>query len=171
MTIKETLLSFMKEPAYNPMTIEELALVFDIKSHEYGDFKKILKIMENEGLISSTQKNKYIIAESVGVIEESVGLITGRLQAHPKGFGFLIPDVEGENDVFIPSSCMNGAINGDKIQVQITRENSNTKKREGEVYKILERNTTKIVGIYEDNKNFGFVVSEYCRTVYINELQ
>ncbi|MBN1068880.1 ribonuclease R [Clostridium botulinum] len=163
MTIKETLLSFMKEPAYSPMTIEELALVFDIKSHEYGDFKKMLKIMGNEGLISTTEKNKYFIAENASVIEERVGLITGRLQAHPKGFGFLIPDVEGEGDVFIPGSCMNGAINGDKIQVEITRENSNTKKREGEVYKILERNTTKIVGIYEDNKNFGFVVSEDTR--------
>ncbi|ACD52128.1 ribonuclease R [Clostridium botulinum] len=163
MTIKETLLSFMKEPAYSPMTIEELALVFDIKSHEYGDFKKMLKIMGNEGLISTTEKNKYFIAENASVIEERAGLITGRLQAHPKGFGFLIPDAEGESDVFIPGSCMNGAINGDKIQVEITRENSNTKKREGEVYKILERNTTKIVGIYEDNKNFGFVVSEDTR--------
>ncbi|AOR24410.1 ribonuclease R [Clostridium taeniosporum] len=156
MTIKETLLSFMREPAYNPMTIEDLALVFDIKSHEYGDFKKILKVMENEGLISTTKNNKYIIAESVG-------LIIGKLQTHSKGFGFLIPDAEGEKDVFIPSSCMKGAINGDRVQVQITRENSNTKKREGQVVKILERNTTKIVGIYEDSKNFGFVVSEDTR--------
>ncbi|GAA0076703.1 ribonuclease R [Clostridium sp. CTA-5] len=156
MTIKETLISFMKEPAYNPMTIEELAIVFDIKSHEYGAFKKTLKTMEDEGLIVRNKKNKYIIPERVG-------LLTGKLQAHAKGFGFLIPDIEGEKDVFIPSSCMNGAINGDKIQVQITRDDLSGKKREGEVVKILERNTTKVIGIYQDSKNFGFVVSEDTR--------
>jgi len=58
---------------------------------------------------------------------------------------------------------MNGAMNGDKISVKVTREDTNTKKREGEVVEILERNTTNIVGIYEDCKNFGFVVSEDTR--------
>ncbi|MBW6411804.1 ribonuclease R [Clostridium weizhouense] len=156
MTIKETLISFMKEPAYNPMTIEELAIVFDIKSHEYGAFKKTLKTMEDEGLVVRNKNNKYIVPGRVG-------LLTGKLQAHAKGFGFLIPDIEGEKDVFIPSSCMNGAINGDKIQVQITRDDLSGKKREGEVVKILERNTTKVIGIYQDSKNFGFVVSEDTR--------
>ncbi|SFC94813.1 ribonuclease R [Clostridium uliginosum] len=156
MKIKETLISFMKEPAYTPMTIEELVIVFDIKYDEYGAFKKTLKSMEREELIVRNNKNKYMIPEKRA-------LITGKLQAHAKGFGFLIPEVEGEKDVFIPSSCMNGAINGDKIQVQITREDTTTKKREGEVVKVLERNTAKVIGIYQDSKNFGFVVSEDTR--------
>ena len=65
---------------------------------------------------------------------------------------------------------MNGAINGDKIAVKVTREDTNTKKREGEVVEILERNTTTVVGIYEDSKSFGFVISEdtrISRDIYI----
>jgi ribonuclease R len=160
MGIKQTLVSFMKESAYKPMDIEDLVAVFDIKKNEYNAFKKTLKMMEHEGLIMRTSKNKYMITE--GNNEED-GLVIGKLQAHAKGFGFLIPDEEGQKDVFIPSTSMNGAMNGDKISVKVTREDTNTKKREGEVIEILERNTTKIVGIYEDCKNFGFVVSEDTR--------
>ncbi len=50
----------------------------------------------------------------------------------------------------------------EKIQIQ--------KKREGEVVEILERNTTTVVGIYEDSKSFGFVISEdtrISRDIYI----
>ena len=58
---------------------------------------------------------------------------------------------------------MNGAMNGDKVLVQITREDLNGKKREGEVREVLERSNSKIIGVYEDSRNFGFVVPEDTR--------
>lgn len=156
MGIKKALIEFMREEAYRPMDIQELVAVFDINENEYRAFKKTLKTMEKEGLIIRTKKDKF-------ALPERLGLITGTLQAHAKGYGFLIPEKEGEKDVFIPSSCINGAMNGDKILVQITREDKNGKKREGEVCQIIERGNTKIIGVYEDSKNFGFVVAEDTR--------
>lgn len=156
MGIKQTLLSFMREEAYRPMDIQELVAVFDINPEEYKSFKKVLKAMEREGLIVRTKKDKF-------GVPERLGLITGKLQVHQKGFGFLLPETEGEKDVFIPSSSMNGAMNGDKVLVQITREDLNGKKREGEVREVLERSNNKIIGVYEDSRNFGFVVPEDTR--------
>ena len=156
MGIKETLLSFMREEAYRPMDIQELVAVFDISDEEYRAFKKTLKVMELEGSIVRTKKDKF-------AVPERMGLIKGKLQAHKKGFGFLIPEAEGERDVFIPSSFINGAMNGDRVLVQITRDDLNGKKREGEVAEILERANTRIIGVYEDSKNFGFVVPEDVR--------
>ena len=156
MGIKQTLLSFMREEAYRPMDIQELVAVFDINPEEYKSFKKVLKSMEREGLIVRTKKDKF-------GVPERLGLITGKLQVHQKGFGFLLPETEGEKDVFIPSSSMNGAMNGDKVLVQITREDLNDKKREGEVREVLERSNNKIIGVYEDSRNFGFVVPEDTR--------
>lgn len=167
MGIKQTLVSFMKEPAYKPMGIEDLVSIFDIKPNEYNAFKKTLRVMEREGLIVRTKKEKYMIEEPEFLRED---LVIGKLQAHAKGFGFLIPDEEGQKDVFIPSNCMNGAINGDKIAVKVTREDTNTKKREGEVVEVIERNTSQVVGVYEDSRNFGFVISEdtrISRDIYI----
>ncbi|MBE6051753.1 MAG: ribonuclease R [Clostridium sp.] len=156
MGIKKALLEFMREEAYRPMDIQELVAVFDINENEYRAFKKALKTMEKEGLILRTKKDKF-------ALPERLGLVTGTLQAHAKGFGFLIPEKEGEKDVFIPSTYINGAMNGDKILVQITREDKNGKKREGEVVQVLERGNTKIIGVYEDSRNFGFVVAEDTR--------
>ena len=156
MGIKKALIEFMREEAYRPMDIQELVEVFDINENEYRAFKKTLKTMEKEGLIIRTKKDKF-------ALPERLGLITGTLQAHAKGYGFLIPEKEGEKDVFIPSSFINGAMNGDKILVQITREDKNGKKREGEVVQIIERGNTKIIGVYEDSRNFGFVVAEDTR--------
>lgn len=156
MGIKETLLSFMREEAYRPMDIQELVSVFDINPDEYKSFKKVLKTMEKEGLIVRTKKDKF-------GVPERLGLISGKLEVHSKGYGFLIPENEGEKDVFIPSSSMNGAMNGDKVLVQITREDIKGKKREGEVREVLSRANNKIIGVYEDNRNFGFVVPEDSR--------
>ena len=84
MGIKETLLSFMREEAYRPMDIEELVQVFDIEAEDYKAFKRALKVMELEGTIVRTKKDKF-------AVPERMGLIKGKLQSHQKGFGFLIP--------------------------------------------------------------------------------
>ena len=39
MALKETLMNFMREEAYRPMDIQELAAVFDINEFEYKTFK------------------------------------------------------------------------------------------------------------------------------------
>ena len=50
-------------------------------------------------------------------------------------------------------------MDGDTVLVRILKENigNNGKKREGEVYKVVNRNKDIIVGIFEHNISFGFV--------------
>lgn len=156
MGIKKALLDFMREEAYRPMDIQELVAVFDIYPDEYKAFKKALKAMEKEGTIIRTKKDKF-------ALPERLGLVTGQLQAHAKGYGFVIPEKEGEKDVFISSTFINGAMNGDTVLAQVVKEDRNGKKREGEIIQVLKRANTKIVGVYEDSRNFGFVVPEDTR--------
>ncbi|MGL5150504.1 MAG: ribonuclease R [Clostridium sp.] len=156
MGIKQTVIDFMREEAYRPMDISELVTVFDIKTDEYKAFKKALKTMEKEGAIVRTKKDRFALPEKLGIVK-------GRFQAHPKGFGFLIPEVEGEKDVFIPASSTNSAMNGDTVIVQVIAEDKVGRKREGEVVQVLKRNNKKVIGVYEDSRNFGFVVPEDAR--------
>lgn len=158
MNIKQALISFMREQAYKPMDIQELAQVFDINKEEYKDFKKTLKAMEKEGIILRTKADKF-------GLPEKMGLVTGKLQVHQKGFGFVIPEDESK-DIFIPSSFINGAMNGDKVIAKVVKEDVNGKKREGEIIRILERANKTIIGVYENSKNFGFVVPEDKRIQY-----
>ncbi|MGM9973819.1 MAG: ribonuclease R, partial [Clostridiaceae bacterium] len=121
--------------------------------NEYKSFKKVLKTMEREGLIVRTKAEKYALTEKLG-------MVPGKLSAHPRGFGFVIPDEEGVTDVFIPSPMINGAMNGDRVIASITKADSEGKRREGEIVKIVERAIKTVVGVYEDSKAFGFVVPE-----------
>lgn len=152
MNIKKVLLDFMKEQAYKPMDIYELAKVFEIPKADMKSFKNILKTMEKEGSILKTRKKRYGITEKMG-------LVVGKLQGHSRGYGFVIPE-DGSPDLFIISSYMNGAMNGDKVVAQVLREENRGKKREGEIIRVTERANTTIIGVFEANKSFGFVVPE-----------
>ncbi|MCM1990180.1 ribonuclease R [Oceanirhabdus seepicola] len=152
MSIKGVLVSFMKENAYKPMNAKELAKIFAIRRHELKDFQKTLDVMEKEGLIVKNRTSHYGVPEKMGLI---VGIFDGK----PKGFGFVISE-DRERDIFIPISGVNGAMHGDKVIVKITKTPIEGKREEGEIEKIVERKITSVIGIYEDSKNFGFVVPE-----------
>ena len=152
MDIREDLINYMKEKAYKPMEIHDLSKVFAIKKSQFKEFEKVIKEMENSGEILRTRTNHFGIPDKMGVV-------VGKLQGHIKGFGFVITEEE-RPDIFIPSSFMNGAMNGDKVVARITREENGGKKCEGEIIRILERGNKTIIGTYEDSQNFGFVVAD-----------
>ena len=153
MNIKRVLLDFMKENVYKPMDIQELATAFHIEKNDYKTFKKTLRTMEREGLIIRTRADKF-------GLPEKMGLVAGKIQVHPRGYGFVIPEEEGVEDIFIPSSFLNGAMNGDKVIAKVTKEDATGKRREGEITRIVERVNKTVIGVYEDSRNFGFVVPE-----------
>jgi ribonuclease R len=151
--IKEKILAFMREEAYKPMTAEELALIFDIDKSEWQKFYKILDDMEQDGQIIKTRKERY-------GIPERMNLVVGRLQGHSKGYGFVIPDKEGEPDIFIPAEGINGAMHNDRVIARITRAAIKDKRVEGEIIRILDRANKRIVGRFEKSQNFGFVIPD-----------
>ena len=152
MKIQETLVEFMKEQAYKPMNLKELAKVFNIKSDDIEDFKKVLDYMEKDGLVVKTRTEHY-------GVPEKMGLLVGKVQGHQRGYAFLIPEDDRE-DVFIPASGLNGAMNGDKVVVKVFKEIKEGKRSEGEVIRILDRVNKTVIGSFEDSKNFGFVVPD-----------
>ena len=153
MGLKEVILNFMKEEAYKPMEIPEIAKIFNINKNEYKSFKKAIKTMEKEGLLARDESDKLGLAQRMGVI-------TGKIEIHDRGFGFLIPDIEGIKDLFIAKTNLMGAMNGDRVVAKIIKEGRNRKRTEGIIINIVERVNKNIVGIYEDNKSFGFVLPE-----------
>ena len=77
-------------------------------------------------------------------------------ESHPRGFGFVIR--EGvEEDVFIPEENINGAFQGDEVEFIIIREKNEGKRTEGKIVRVLSHGITKVVGLYEKCKSYGFV--------------
>ncbi len=78
---------------------------------------------------------------------------------HPKGFGFV--EIEGQDeDIFIPESDTGTAMHQDKVRIIIRDGQKEGKRKEGGVVKVLERGMPEIVGTYQLNRDFGFVISD-----------
>ena len=148
---EEIILEFMKDKDYVPMKAKEISLILGVPKKEYNDFLEILNHLEMEFKIGKNRKNRY------RVIEENYQ--EGIYRRNPKGFGFV--KVEGrEDEVYIAKENSSTALNGDKVLIEITEEKNKVKKAEGIIKRVIRHEKDTIVGTFQNNKNFGFVVPD-----------
>ncbi|MHA6259964.1 ribonuclease R [Sporosarcina sp. CAU 1771] len=151
--LQEKILSIMKEEAYKPLTVQEIQEIMGFEgAAEFKELVKMLVQLEQNGRIIRSRSNRY-------GLPERMNMVRGKFIGHAKGFGFVAPETEGMDDVFIPPHEVNGAMNGDIVLVRVTKGSSG-ERREGEITRVVERKTTKVVGMYQDNKGFGFVIPD-----------
>ncbi|WP_409366806.1 ribonuclease R [Lysinibacillus sp. 38-6] len=150
-TLQSRLLDFFGEEEYKPLTVGEIEDEFGFEdAEEFKELVKTLVRMEGQGLVVRSRSNRY-------GLPERMNLLRGKFIGHAKGFGFVTPDVEGMDDVFIPPHEVNGAINGDTVLIRVLKESFGDR-REGTVTKVVERGQTSFVGTFQANRGFGFVV-------------
>ncbi len=85
--------------------------------------------------------------------------IEGIFIANEKGYGFVEIN-EREDDLFIPSNKVNGALDGDTVKVIIEKKKEKDRRAEGKIIKIVKREKETVIGIFQKSKNFGFVVPD-----------
>ena len=162
---KKMVYQFICDDFYVPMKMKEMASVLQVKKEERQELKEILDALESEGKIHKTQKGNYVKGQG--------NRLTGIYQAHARGFGFV--SIEGsDDDVFIPEEESGGALQGDEVEIQITRGAGpkTGQRQEGKVIKILKRGMSRIVGYYQKNKSFGFVLPDnqkFLQDVFVPE--
>lgn len=102
---------------------------------ELKELLKVLNAMEDSLKIYRTNKNNYMLFTNSH-------LKIGTMIANKKGFAFV--DIEGDEDVFIAPSNINGAIHGDQVIVEITSPKGID--LEGRIVKIVNRKLKQMVG-------------------------
>ena len=152
MTKKEQIiLDFMKDPKYVPMKAKEIAILLGVPKKENNDFMKAINNLEMEFKIGKNKKNRY------RVIEEEY--YEGIYRKNQKGFGFV--KIEGQEDeIYISKENSNNALNGDKVIVEILEEKNKIKSAEGKIKRIVKHEKDTVVGTFQNNRNFGFVVPD-----------
>ncbi|SET11133.1 RNAse R [Oceanobacillus limi] len=145
---------YFKENGTKPLAVHELEEELEIE--DAVDFKELVKALnelEHQGELVRTRKNRF-------GLPEKMNLVRGKIQMHAKGFAFLIPDDENQTDVYIHPNDLASAMNNDLVLVRIEKGDGSGSRPEGTVIRILERAVTEVVGTYEDNKAFGFVIAD-----------
>ncbi|MQS51939.1 ribonuclease R [Companilactobacillus mishanensis] len=135
-----------------------------LRMHGASAFKRVVKalaVLEGEGKITLTNKEEFKMTQQTQVLE-------GVFKANEKGFGFVRYD-EVEPDAFVTKNHTLHAVNGDEVEIQITKPSNpwDDKGPEAKVTKIIERSIDKIVGEFhpysdvqvKKSGHFGYIQS------------
>ena len=150
-SIKEKLEKFIYSPEYSPMKLKDIYFLLGVPSDKKAEVEQSLTELVNEGKIMISKKGKYKPLETE--------LIEGTFIGNKKGFGFVA--VEGEQeDYFVPARDSLDAFHGDRVLIEPREASRSGKSHEAKVVKILERGFTKIVGTFDKQKGFGFLIPD-----------
>jgi ribonuclease R len=169
-------------------TLKDLLKALNLSKQDRRQLKKLLRSMTHTGQIMRRKGGRYSIPTSdvgaraatqnegssdtptprarAGKVRRSLYpylQVTGILSAHRDGYGFVIPEGEGETDIYISSRGMGNAMDGDRVRVQILAIKKDGR-REGIISEVLERAHRQVVGRFERGRSpfseFGFVVPQ-----------
>ena len=147
---REEILKVM-EAMGRPLVLVSLAEQFGIRTEPHRRaLENRLRAMVRDAQLLRNRAKAYCLTRHLD-------LVTGRVQAHRDGYGFLIPDDESE-DIYLSAREMAPIWDGDRIAVHVSE--SRRGGREGHVVEILERARTEIVGRFTRERGIDLVFSE-----------
>lgn len=147
--MKDDIINILKN-SDKALSIYELQDELGLKSvEEVKQLSEVLRCLEEEVVIYCSNKGRYMMLEDSH-------LRKGVMRANKKGFGFV--EIENmDDDVYIASENMNGAIHNDIVLVEITSK-MNIDRLEGRILKVIKRQVERYIGeINFDNKGIGHI--------------
>jgi ribonuclease R len=146
---RELVLQTLEEEAV-PVDERRLAQLVGVRRKEAEAFARRLAAMERDGQILRNRKGAILVAGRVDVVR-------GRIEAHPDGYGFVVPD-DGAGDLFLAPGEMRQVMHGDTVLVRpagIDRRG----RREGRILEVVERAHRRIVGRLHRERGVAFVAA------------
>src|SRR2546428_6811423 len=163
--IRETVLATLAARNDQPLDKIDIARKLGLSAGERTALRKVFRDLERSGAIARIRKNRY-------VLPPAADLVTGTLQIHQAGYGFLTTEKPLEPDLFVAAENTGTAMNGDRVVARIIRDapvrrpKDRLKRNEGRVIRILERAHDTIVGTLQHSRNFCYVVADDPRLVH-----
>lgn len=159
MNLKEEIIAIIKSADYEPMSVSDFQDALGLSSADsFRDLIKILVELEQTGMVTRTKQDRYQKKQQ----KTNSGLVRGTLSQNKKGFAFLRPDDQEMEDIFIPPTKINRAMDGDVVLVEVKKSRGDFRKGkfEGEVKAIESHSIKQVVGTFSEARHFGFVVPD-----------
>ena len=134
-----------------PLPAVELAREMAVDERARDAFFGRVDAMQRDGQLLMNRKGELCVTAKLD-------LVTGTVQGHPDGFGFLVPD-DGSADLFLSPNEMHKVLHGDRA----TARRSGIDRRgrpEGAIVDVLTRANQTIVGRFYEERGITFVVAE-----------
>jgi ribonuclease R len=139
------------EVAGRPLALDALAGQFSIRGEQHQRaLENRLKAMVRDGQLLRNRAKAYCLTGHLD-------LVTGRVQAHRDGYGFVIPD-DGSEDIYLSAREMASLWNDDRVAVRASM--SRRGGREGRLVEVLTRAHEEVVGRFVRERGIDLVLAE-----------
>ncbi|MDO8519633.1 MAG: ribonuclease R [Deltaproteobacteria bacterium] len=149
--LENQILRFLSQNPSQAWNSRDISKRLRVEAAERKEFRKLLKKMASEGKIVNIRGNRY-------AVRREKNTVTGTLKVHRDGYGFVIPDKAGEQDIFIPPKYLNFAFGSDKVLAAFI-EKKGDKRREGRILQVLSRGKTHWIGDLQKKGRAYYVVA------------
>ena len=147
---REYILQLLTE-AGCPVDVDAFAKQLAITEAEQELFQRRLGAMQRDGQLMLNRKRQLCLPDKLD-------LIKGRVEGHPDGFGFVVPD-EGGDDLFLSPKEMHRVLHGDRVLVRVAGLDRRGR-REAKIVEVLEHVNRFVVGRYYVEGGQGFLIAE-----------
>ncbi len=148
---REQILQALREQGV-PMPAEQLRQLLGVEGEaEREAFAGRLAAMERDGQLMTNRKGQLCVVAKLD-------LVTGTVQGHPDGFGFLVPD-DGGPDLFLSPKEMHKTLHGDRATARLIGVDRRGRP-EGAIVDVLERANREVVGRVYEERGIWYLVAE-----------
>jgi ribonuclease R len=155
------LLTFIRSKQFSPMSAGELGKRLSLGKDDMGELPELLEDLERRGELVNVKKKQW-------VQPDRAGLLVGRLQCNPRGFGFVIPVRDDlDRDVYVAEEDMGPAMHGDLVVVEVRQQRPGRGARHrkdlgpsGRIIKIVERRNQLLIGTFVPGRKSAWVVPD-----------
>ena len=130
------------------LEIDEIFHLLELRRENYDELVETVNRMVSNFDIYETNKGRYMTFDRSP-------LKKGYLRINKKGYGFV--DLEDEEDIFVESNNLNGAIHNDLVIVEVLGRSARHR-CEGRILKVLERKLETVVGEFYLENNLGHLI-------------
>src|SRR5215203_711962 len=134
-----------------PLSPADLAQRLGVGAEEQGAFGHQIEELERAGRVVRNRAGLLLVAARAN-------LLSGQVQGHRDGFGFLIRD-DGGADLVLSEHEMSKVLHGDRVLARITGADRRGRP-EGEIVEVIESRTNKLVGRLLNERGVMIVVPE-----------
>ncbi|HEY2986615.1 MAG TPA: ribonuclease R [Candidatus Binatia bacterium] len=146
--IERKVLSLFSSRPRRRLTPAEILKGIGAARDDLNEIVGSLRALAKEGKIVRLKKNHY-------ALPDGQNCATGRVHAHPDGYGFLILDERGKDDLYLSRREMRRLMHGDRVMVRVDRKRGGD---ETHVVQILERGQKRLIGTYEEHDGKGYLI-------------
>ncbi|GAB4257634.1 MAG: ribonuclease R [Deferrisomatales bacterium] len=145
---RDRFLRFLLRDAGRPLTARQLIDRLKIPPEQEAAFLAFLEERVAQGDAVEIKGGKY-------AHPSRVGLVVGRIQIHPDGFGFIVADDPDQADLYVKPRWLKAVMHRDRVVARIERKGP---RPEGRVIRILERCHTHVIARVYVRRKFAVAV-------------